>query len=415
MTSQSSDITGLSEADLDDLANLWFKTSGKITQVGYSTFKQLYQRRLRIQSDYINLKKLHGLAGLEEQQFPCCSTFCMAFTGKYSLLPDCLYCHKTRPATNETAYTYIPLAQQIRSIWRDDFLSVQLRYRKNLLEADPDGEISDVWDSQRHLRMKAQLVTCDGNACNHKYFSDPLDMGFGLMLDGFNPAKRRATSLWPVILLNYSLPPEIRYKNENVLVSLVIPGCPKDMDSFLRPLIEDLKEIATEGVLVYDAAEKQSRLIRCYLHSAGGDGPALCKLCKTVGAAGALSCRTCHLKGTYDGVHYYPVLRPPSRWAEPPHTSTAIKEKQKHSECVYNPLDLPLRTHAEMLATGSALVGSRSKAAQKALRKESGLSGLPARCPAMTCYGVLLLTSCTSCLKVSSKVSSRPGKVNEKV
>lgn len=48
---------------------------------------------------------------------------------------------------------------------------------------------------------------------------------------------------WVVILVLLSLPLEMRFKNENIWIICAIPGPkqPKEMDSFLRPFVEELR------------------------------------------------------------------------------------------------------------------------------------------------------------------------------
>lgn len=45
------------------------------------------------------------------------------------------------------------------------------------------------------------------------------------------------------MFINANLPPTIRVKKENLLISAIIPGPnqPKDFNSFLRPIIDELK------------------------------------------------------------------------------------------------------------------------------------------------------------------------------
>ena len=45
------------------------------------------------------------------------------------------------------------------------------------------------------------------------------------------------------MFINANLPPIIRVKKENLLISSIIPGSsqPKDFNSFLRPIIDELK------------------------------------------------------------------------------------------------------------------------------------------------------------------------------
>ncbi|GJV88407.1 hypothetical protein Tco_1532345 [Tanacetum coccineum] len=68
----------------------------------------------------------------------------------------------------------------------------------------------------------------------------------GLAADGFNPFGNlsQAYSMWPVILTTYNLPPWLCMKESSFMLTLLILGpksLGKDIDVYLRPLIEDLK------------------------------------------------------------------------------------------------------------------------------------------------------------------------------
>jgi hypothetical protein len=62
----------------------------------------------------------------------------------------------------------------------------------------------------------------------------------------------RHHEITPVILINLNLPPKERYKKVNILASTIIPGPkkPKELDSFLRPLVEELKRL-DDGAKAY--------------------------------------------------------------------------------------------------------------------------------------------------------------------
>src|SRR4051812_7354278 len=75
----------------------------------------------------------------------------------------------------------------------------------------------------------------------------------GLSTDGFGPFHRRKQTAWPLLLFNYNLPPDIRFHIKNILCVGVIPGPkkPKDFDSFLWPLVQELLKLAL-GVRTFD-------------------------------------------------------------------------------------------------------------------------------------------------------------------
>ncbi|GJS43635.1 retrotransposon gag domain, retroviral aspartyl protease [Tanacetum coccineum] len=69
----------------------------------------------------------------------------------------------------------------------------------------------------------------------------------GLAADGFNPFDNsQSYSIWPVILTTYNLPPWLCMKESSFMLTLLFPGPKspgKDIDVYLRPLIDDLKDL----------------------------------------------------------------------------------------------------------------------------------------------------------------------------
>nr|XP_048322575.1 uncharacterized protein LOC125420066 [Ziziphus jujuba var. spinosa] len=67
-------------------------------------------------------------------------------------------------------------------------------------------------------------------------------------------------SMWPVMLVPYNLPPWKCMKETFSMMSLLIPGptAPgKDIDVYLRPMIDELKDLWTNGVTTYDISKKE--------------------------------------------------------------------------------------------------------------------------------------------------------------
>nr|GEY17647.1 hypothetical protein [Tanacetum cinerariifolium] len=70
----------------------------------------------------------------------------------------------------------------------------------------------------------------------------------GLAADGYNPFGNlsQSYSMWPVILTTYNLPPSLCMKESSFMLTLLIPDLKspgKDIDVYLRPLIDDLKDL----------------------------------------------------------------------------------------------------------------------------------------------------------------------------
>ncbi|XP_010275092.1 PREDICTED: uncharacterized protein LOC104610255 [Nelumbo nucifera] len=84
----------------------------------------------------------------------------------------------------------------------------------------------------------------------------------GLAADGFNPFRTMSItySTWPVILIPYNLPPWMCMKQSYFIIFLLISGpfLPgNDIDVYLQPLIDDLKELWEVGVITFDASTKK--------------------------------------------------------------------------------------------------------------------------------------------------------------
>nr|GEV08097.1 hypothetical protein [Tanacetum cinerariifolium] len=82
----------------------------------------------------------------------------------------------------------------------------------------------------------------------------------GLAADGFNPFGNlsQSYSMWPVILTTYNLPSWLCMKESSFMLTLLISGpksLGKDIDVYLRPLIDDLKDLwAKPGFKTIDVA-----------------------------------------------------------------------------------------------------------------------------------------------------------------
>jgi hypothetical protein len=82
------------------------------------------------------------------------------------------------------------------------------------------------------------------------YFKDERDIVLSASTDGFQIFKQKTNDCWAILFINNNLSPQIRVRKKNLLLSMIIPGpkSPKDMNSFLFPLINELKEL--EGTLI---------------------------------------------------------------------------------------------------------------------------------------------------------------------
>ncbi|XP_073101409.1 LOW QUALITY PROTEIN: uncharacterized protein [Elaeis guineensis] len=133
----------------------------------------------------------------------------------------------------------------------------------------------------------------------YKSFSaDPRSVRLGLASDGFQPFGNMSTphSIWPVVLIPYNLPPWQCMKDPYFMMTLLIPGpkCPEnDIDVYLQPLIEELKELWDIGVETYDAHTRQNFNLHAAVLWTINDFPAYGNLSGWM-TKGKLACPCCH-------------------------------------------------------------------------------------------------------------------------
>jgi len=133
-----------------------------------------------------------------------------------------------------------------------------------------DGKMRHPADSKawKHVDRKYERFARD--ACNIR---------LGLASDGFNPfgMQNVTYTCWPVILIPYNLPPWLCHKQPYWIMSMLIPGprSPRmNIDVYLRPLIDELKELWVKGVDTWDAKVKRNFKLHAILLWTINDFPA---------------------------------------------------------------------------------------------------------------------------------------------
>src|SRR5258708_21898791 len=127
-----------------------------------------------------------------------------------------------------------------------------------------------------NYQMQCQTqVTINGAGLDHHCFSNIQDVALGLMLDGFQIFKAQrdgGATCWPLIALNFNLPPEICMQLTHIIPLSIIPGpkAPKDFNSFLHPFIDECKKLAA-GVWAFNSHKNKTFKLHVYLISVHSD------------------------------------------------------------------------------------------------------------------------------------------------
>jgi hypothetical protein len=91
-------------------------------------------------------------------------------------------------------------------------------------------------------------------------------------------------STWPIMLMIFILPPWLCNKWKYIMISGLIPGPQQprnDIDTYFRPLIEDLKELwYNDGVQVWDEHKCEYFGLKAILFMTVSDSPVARNLSK---------------------------------------------------------------------------------------------------------------------------------------
>ena len=312
------------------------------------------------------------LSGFEPQIYHCCINSCCCFVGPYAELSSCSYCNESRYDSDgkpRQIFTYLPVIPRLQAAFANRDMAAKMRYRAHEYQHDPDI-VKDVFDSSHYRSLLLKHVTVNGRILSHTFFNDSRDVALGISTDGFAPFRKRKKTCWPLILFDYNLPPEIRFHIQYILSLGIIPGPkkPVDFDSFLWPAIQEFIRLEI-GIHTYDILSDEFFAMRAYVILVFGDIPAISMVLRMKGHNGLFPCRMCKIRAVPipgGNTHYVPLDRSccPSQLPDMP--------------SVYDPLNLPLRTHEGFLQDAHRVQSAPTNAASEDLAKLCGIKGVAA-------------------------------------
>lgn len=222
---------------------------------------------------------------------------CLLFYKKYKNHDACPFCYEARfepdpvhPSTRRKRVPrkklwYLPVTPKLQRMFLCPKTATQMAWHKNC-EHNADELI--------HPACGEAWKTFD--RAWTRFANEPRNVHLGLCTDGFNPFKKSSPhSIWPVFLTVYNLPPGMCMKQEYIFISMIISGPTspgKNLDVMLRPLIEELDSLWTDGVLTYDCLKKQNFQMCVALMWTISDYPAYGML-SSWSTHGRLSCPYC--------------------------------------------------------------------------------------------------------------------------
>lgn len=252
-------------------------------------------------------ERLTEISGIRHVSYGCCINSCMAFTEDINAT-ECSICFQPRyhPRTQKDRKTfeYIPLIHRLRLQYANPYRAkVLVEYVQSLGTLGENGYRRDIWNGSHMTELRRYKGL----------FNSPTDLAFGFSCDGANLFKMRGNfSVWPLLLINFNLPPEDRVKQENVLLLGVIPGPSQEkinINSFLRPMIDEFKILEAGVPNVFNAASnlvnQDKFTLKAHLITISGDTPARDKLCAVTGSNSYHYCLYCDAWGIHNGAIRY--------------------------------------------------------------------------------------------------------------
>lgn len=130
---------------------------------------------------------------------------------------------------------------------------------------------------------------------------DPRGLALGMSTDGVNPFKTigKESSIWPIYVNIFNLPPVLRNQMGNIMLCGVIEGEGKKEPAQLHPYIDILTHelMSFSGSRTFDAFRNEVFSLKVALVRQLTDFMGRCKLLSSVGPMGFRACPWCKIRG----------------------------------------------------------------------------------------------------------------------
>jgi len=228
------------------------KSDHELSEAGYEKIiewaRSILPEGNRLKENLYVAKSMMTPLSLGYQKIDMCPNFCMLYYLENAKLTECMTCghsrYKPRTSRQKTLVAYKKLR----------YFSITPRLQR--LFMSPRTAKHMTWHQSHHAVDEVMVHPSDGEAWKH--FNS---VHLGLCTDGFNPFGSFAApySCWPVIQTVYNLPPGMCMRPKFMFLSMVIPdpSSPgRNIDVYLRPLIDELTQLWSSKALTYDISRK---------------------------------------------------------------------------------------------------------------------------------------------------------------
>ncbi|XP_026439681.1 uncharacterized protein LOC113338483 [Papaver somniferum] len=274
-----------------------FGTSDNGVTAMLELMKELLPEGNTLPSKFPDIKKIIKELGMDYVTYDACVNDCVLYWKGNSSLVKCPVCQEPRyvrvfnderklTQVAQKTLRHFPIIARLKRLYTIPWIAEAMLWHSR---AQKDAHI------MRHP-VDSTTWRCADNFCP-EFAKESQNVTLGISTDGFNPNGCFGLnySCWPVILCLYNLAPSMCMKREFSMLFLLISGprAPgKDIDVYLQPLIDKLKELWNDGVMTFDNFTKSEFLLKARLLWAIHDFPTLWTLSGCV-THGYYACPTC--------------------------------------------------------------------------------------------------------------------------
>ncbi|XP_050109451.1 uncharacterized protein LOC126588404 [Malus sylvestris] len=252
-----------------------FGLSNKCFDYFFGVIKRMLPKENCLPEDHKSAQKVLKGLGLGYEKIHACVNNCILFYTENKQFDKCPVCNEPRfKMTSQNrknkipqkVMRYLPLKPRLQRLYMSMHTLTDMRWHK-------EGRVND--DVTRH--------PADGEAWKDfdrmypDFAADPRNVRLGLATEGFNPfgVLDQTHNTWPVVVFPYNLPPWKCMKKEYMMLTLLIGEDPgKSIDVYLRPLVDELKDLWENGVRTYDKYTGQMFTMRAVVMWTVNDFPA---------------------------------------------------------------------------------------------------------------------------------------------
>lgn len=251
--------------------------SNKSFNILLKMLKDSHPEGATIPESHYEAKKMLRELGLGYESIHACKNDCALFWKENEKLDKCPECNELRYKSNDgkrkkvpqKVLRYFPLKPRLKRLFMSRHTATDMKWHKRKRQNE-EGFLRHPADSEEWKKFDEEYP---------HFAADSRNVRLGLATDGFNPFGNMSTSysMWPVMLVPYNLPPWKCMKGMFSMMSLLIPGprAPgKDIDVYLRPLIDELKELWEVGVEAFDVSVGRNFTLRACVLWTINDFPA---------------------------------------------------------------------------------------------------------------------------------------------